>query len=80
MVGVCFLDRVRVADPFAAVAVAADNDRDKEGIVRQLFCRDDVSAGVGAALLIVEAEAFDSAVVAPIACSAALACLSPSAL
>ena len=64
MVGVCFLDRVRVADPFAAVAVAADNDRDKEGIVRQLFCRDDVSAGVGAALLIVEAEAFDSAVVA----------------
>ena len=64
MVGVCFLDRVRVADPFAAVAVAADNDRDKEGIVRQLFCRDDVSAGVGAALPIVEAEAFDSAVVA----------------
>ena len=64
MVGVCFLDRVRVADPFAAVAVAAYNDGDKERIVRQLFRGDDVSAGVGAALLIVEAEAFYRAIVA----------------
>ena len=64
VVGICLLDCVRVADPLAAVAVAADNDGDEKGIVRQLFRGNDVSAGVGTALLIVKAEAFYRAVVA----------------
>ena len=53
-----------VADPLAAVAVAADNDRNQIIIPGQPFCREDIAAGIVAGLLLAELFALDRAVVA----------------